>query len=64
MQNIKDRAFILFLASATIAFAWILRPFYGTILWGLVIAILFHPLNLHFRKMMGQRKSLSSGRLG
>jgi predicted PurR-regulated permease PerM len=60
MQKIEDRAFILFLASATIAFAWILRPFYGTILWGLVIAILFHPLNLHFRKTMGQRKGLAS----
>lgn len=60
MQKIEDRTFMLLVALVTIAFAWVLRPFYGAILWGLVVAILFNPLNLRMRKAMGQRKSLAS----
>ncbi len=32
------------LVAVTLAFGWILFPFYGTILWGLIIALLFTPL--------------------
>src|ERR1700754_4799324 len=60
MRKIEDRAFMLLVVLATIAFAWVLQPFYGTILWGLVVAILFNPLNLRLRKAMGQRRALAS----
>jgi predicted PurR-regulated permease PerM len=60
MQKIADHAFILLVVLATIAFAWVLAPFYGAILWGLVVALLFNPLNLRLRKAMGQRRSLAS----
>lgn len=60
MQKIEDQAFILLVVLATIAFAWVLAPFYGAILWGLVVALLFNPLNLRLRKAMGQRRSLAS----
>lgn len=60
MQKIEDRTFMLLVALATIAFAWVLQPFYGAILWGLVVAILFNPLNQRLRKVFGQRKSLAA----
>lgn len=60
MKNIEDRTFLALVALATIAFAWVLQPFYGAILWGLVVAILFNPLNQRIRKALGQRKSLAS----
>ncbi len=60
MKKSEDRAFMLLLVLATIGFAWVLAPFYGTILWGLVVAILFNPLNLRLRKATGQRKGLAS----
>ena len=60
MKKSEDRAFMLLVVLATIAFAWVLQPFYGTILWGLVVAILFNPVNLRLRKAMGQRKGLAS----
>lgn len=60
MQNIEDRTFLLFVALVTIAFAWVLQPFFGAILWGLVVAILFNPLNLRMRKAMGQRNNFAS----
>jgi predicted PurR-regulated permease PerM len=60
MQKIEDHAFILLVVLATLAFAWVLAPFYGAILWALVVALLFNPLNLRLRKRMGQRRSLAS----
>ncbi len=60
MKKTEDRAFMLLVVLATLAFAWVLQPFYATILWGVVVAILFNPLNLRLRKKMGQRKSLAS----
>lgn len=60
MKRTEDRAFLLLIVLATIGFAWVLAPFYGTILWGLVVAILFNPLNLRLRKAMGGRRGLAS----
>ena len=60
MKKTEDRAFMLLVVLASLAFAWVLQPFYATILWGVVVAILFNPLNLRLRKKMGQRKSLAS----
>ncbi|MDP1685386.1 AI-2E family transporter, partial [Hydrogenophaga sp.] len=34
----------LMLAAVTVAFFWILLPFFGTILWGAIIALMFAPL--------------------
>lgn len=60
MKRTEDRAFLLLIVLATIGFAWVLAPFYGTILWGLVVAILFNPLNLRLRKAMGGRTGLAA----
>jgi predicted PurR-regulated permease PerM len=42
---LRDRAFLLLIILTTVAFAWILRPLWGAILWGTIIAIVFAPLN-------------------
>jgi len=60
MQKIENHAFMVLVALATIAFAWVLQPFYGAILWGLVVSILFNPLYLRLRTAMGQRETLAS----
>ncbi len=60
MQKIEDQVFLLLVVLVTIAFAWILEPFYGAILWGIVIAILFQPLHLRFRKFFGRRHNLAA----
>jgi len=41
---VEKRALPLLLVGVTLALAWILAPFYGTILWGTIIAVLFMPL--------------------
>ena len=60
MPKIEDRVFILLVVAVTIAFAWVLMPFFGTILWGVVIAILFNPLHLRLRAKLGKRHNLAA----
>ena len=36
--------FLLLLVLVTAAFLWILKPFFGAVLWGVALAILFTPL--------------------
>ncbi len=45
MGQIEDRVFLGFVIAATLAMAWIASPFFGAILWGLVTAIVFMPVN-------------------
>lgn len=53
-----DRAFLVLLAAISLAFGWILWPFYGAVLWGIVIAILFAPLNgWLLRRLRGRRNT-------
>jgi len=39
-----DNALLLLVVLVTVAFAWILAPFYGSLLWGTVFAILLTPM--------------------
>lgn len=56
----EDRAFLLVVAVTTLAFAWILWPFSGAILWGVVIAVLFAPLHRRILRHMAKRPSLAA----
>jgi predicted PurR-regulated permease PerM len=55
---LEDRSFRVLLIALSLAFAWILWPFYGAILWATVIAILFAPLHRRLSRSMGQRRNL------
>ncbi|HKZ08066.1 MAG TPA: AI-2E family transporter [Methylomirabilota bacterium] len=48
---LRDRAFLLLLLLVSVGFAWILWPFYGAVLWGTMLAIVFAPLN---RRLTGR----------
>jgi predicted PurR-regulated permease PerM len=56
MRSLEDNAFLLLIIAVSLAFAWILLPFYGAVLWGTVTAILFVPLFRRLLKSMGQRR--------
>jgi hypothetical protein len=40
---LEDKAFLVLLVVVTLAFAWILWPFFGAVLWGVILAIVFAP---------------------
>ncbi len=52
-------AFLVILVSA--AFAWLLMPYFGAVLWGVVAAILFEPLTHRLSQKMGGRPNTAAG---
>lgn len=42
--NLENGGFLTLVLVVTLAFAWLLTPYFGAILWGVVVAILFTPL--------------------
>ncbi len=51
--------FLLFLAAA-VALGWILLPFYGAIMWGSIIALLFSPLHRRLLTYLNRRRTLAA----
>ena len=60
MRTIEDNAFLLLIIAVSLVFAWILLPFFGAVLWGTVIAILFVPLHRRLLDSMSQRRNLAA----
>ncbi len=59
-SDLHGKVFLFFLLIVTLAFFWILLPFYGAIFWGLILAILFMPLNDFFLRKMPGKKNLAA----
>ncbi|WP_120995133.1 AI-2E family transporter [Stutzerimonas urumqiensis] len=43
-STLEQRVFLWLLVAVSIAFGWILLPFYGAVFWAVILAILFAPL--------------------
>jgi predicted PurR-regulated permease PerM len=60
-RNTAEDAFLLLLiVVATLAFGWLIGPFIGAILWSVIAAILFAPLNTRLLKAMPNHRNLSA----
>jgi len=53
-------AFLILLIVLTVAFAWIVWPFYGGVFWGAVLALLFEPLYRRLLVRMRGRRNLAA----
>ncbi|MDP3078195.1 AI-2E family transporter [Bradyrhizobium sp.] len=60
MRRLENQTFLLLLVAVTLAFAWILAPFYGAILWAVVVAVIFAPMNRRLQQRMGGRPNLAA----
>ena len=60
VRRLENQSFLLLLVAVTLAFAWILAPFYGAILWAIVVAVIFAPLNRTLQRRMGGRPNLAA----
>jgi predicted PurR-regulated permease PerM len=56
----QDRALILLIVVVSLAFAWVLWPFYGAILWATILAIVFAPVHRWLREAMPGRRNLAA----
>ncbi len=54
VRRLENQSFLLLLVAVTLAFAWILVPFYGAILWAIVVAVIFAPLNRRLQQQDGR----------
>jgi predicted PurR-regulated permease PerM len=55
-----ENRLLLLLVAVSVALAWILLPFYGTILWGAIIALLFVPVYRRLLPRLDQRRNLAA----
>ncbi len=60
MRKIEDPAFIVLVGIATLGFAFVLQPFFGPILWSVVIAIVFASLHARILKAVKGRRNLAA----
>jgi len=55
-----DRAFLLLVVVVTVAFGWVIAPFFSSVFWATVLAILFMPLHRRLMAATARRSSLSA----
>lgn len=54
------RSFLLLLALVTIAFCWILLPYFGAIFWAATLALVFNPLQQWLLEQFNGRRNLAA----
>ena len=54
---LERRVLLVLLLAVSTALAWILLPFYGTILWGAIVALLFAPLYHRLLPRLAQHRT-------
>lgn len=61
----QSRVLVLLLVAVTLLFGWILAPFYGAVLWAVILAIVFAPLNRWMLvRLRGRRNAAALAALG
>ncbi|HEK1685178.1 TPA: AI-2E family transporter [Pseudomonas putida] len=58
---LQNRALAVLLALVTVAFVWILLPYYGAIFWAVILGILFAPLQRNLLLRFNRRRNLAAG---
>ena len=59
-STLEDKCFLLLLLAVSVAFFWVLWPFYGAVFWGAVFAIIFNALCLRLLEKMPQKRTLAA----
>lgn len=58
--ELHEKAFLALLLAVSLAFGWILWPFYGALFWGTVLAILFEPFHRQLLLAMPGKPNLAA----
>ena len=59
-SRLEDSSFLFLLVLVSLAFFWVLWPYYGAVFWGSVLAILFNALFLRLLRKMPQKRTLAA----
>jgi predicted PurR-regulated permease PerM len=60
LAYLEHRALLLLVVAVSLTLAWILLPFYGTLLWSAIIALLFAPLHRRLLLRLRHRRTLAA----
>jgi hypothetical protein len=60
VRTLEDRALLLLIVAVSLAFAWILWPFFSAVLWATVLAIVFAPLYRRILRSIGQHPNIAA----
>ncbi len=58
--SLQKKTLLLLLVLVTIAFIWILLPFYGAVFWAVILGIIFAPLQRRLLARFGWQRNLTS----
>ena len=58
--HMEHRALLLLVVAVSFALGWVLLPFYGTLLWSVIVALLFRPLHRRLLGRMRHRRTLAA----
>lgn len=59
-RTIEGISFVSTMVLVTLAFMWLLLPYYGALLWAIILAILFYPLHRRLLRYSGGRQNLAA----
>ena len=59
-EKVQNKSLVILLGLVTIAFIWILLPFYGAVFWAIILGILFAPLQRRLQLKFGWQRNLTS----
>lgn len=59
-RTIEGISFVSTVVLVTLAFMWLLLPYYGALLWAIILAILFYPLHRRLLRYSGGRQNLAA----
>lgn len=59
-RNMENQAFLALLVLVSIAFLWVLMPFFGPIFWAVAITIIFAPVQQWLFRKMPKRRNLNA----
>lgn len=60
LAYLEHRALLLLVVAVSFALGWVLLPFYGTLLWSAIIALLFAPLHRRLLLRLRHRRTLAA----
>ena len=60
MRSLEDRTLLLLVIAVSLAFAWILWPFFSAVLWATVLAIVFAPLYRRLLRSIGPHPNIAA----
>lgn len=59
-SSLEDKSFLLLLLVVSLAFFWVLWPFYGSVFWGAVFAIMFNAPFVRLLQAMPQKRTIAA----